>query len=387
MLSNEEMVSSLQKLGLNLYESKAYLALLTKKQASAKDVGQIARIPQSRTYDVLESLTKKGYALTIPTSPKAYAPVPPQTVLHSSYEARKEEAQSMVIKVQQSAERRLSDIQEAYTSLMQELPGMTSQDLNVPESIWVVEGQEQIENAMISLIQQAKLEHVRITRPLDFANKPFFDPFYIIGMENMKIVDDALKRHVKMRWLSLAREIPSIIGLEVGDEPERRYLERDEDIPEKFVMVDGHSVLLNLREPLSQAFGSQALLMHSKVVTSIFREHFEAMWERAKPLADILPPILEQAEEASSKLREIGFKKTEVALYTTLLKTGANTLNVLLEEVKGKRIVAQEAQEAIERLTRAGLVHRISTFRLIAGQNPIEVLASIKKGKLGSQKR
>ncbi len=347
----------------------------------------MARIPQSRTYDVLESLTEKGFALATPSSPRVYSPVQPKTILPSSYRAKKEEAQSIVIKVRQSAEKRLSDLQEAYASLMQELPGISSHDQSVPEAIWVVSGREQIENAMVSLIQQAKSEHLRITRPLNFASRPVFDPFYIIGIENTKMVDDALKRRVKMRWLSLQREIPSIIGLEVGDEPERRYLARDEDIPEKFVMVDGHSVLFNLREPLSQAFGSEALLMHSKVVTPIFREHFEVMWERARPLADILPTILKQAEEASNKLKEIGFKKTEVALYSALLKIGANTLNVLLEEVKRKRIPAQEAEEGIERLTRAGLVHRISTFRLIAAQDPAEVLTSIGEGRLAPQKK
>jgi len=65
--NESENVARLQKLGRNLYESRAYLALLNKGTLTAKSLGRSASIPQSRTYDVLESLTEKGFAVSTPT--------------------------------------------------------------------------------------------------------------------------------------------------------------------------------------------------------------------------------------------------------------------------------------------------------------------------------
>ena len=48
---------------LNVYETKVWLALLGKGIASAGEVAGISKVPRSRTYDVLETLEKKGFAI------------------------------------------------------------------------------------------------------------------------------------------------------------------------------------------------------------------------------------------------------------------------------------------------------------------------------------
>ena len=63
MLMKNETINRIKNLGLNSYETKIWLALLTKNVASAGELSDIANVPRSRAYDVLESLEKKGFVL------------------------------------------------------------------------------------------------------------------------------------------------------------------------------------------------------------------------------------------------------------------------------------------------------------------------------------
>ena len=48
---------------LNLYEVKIWTALLSRGVSTAGELSDIANVPRSRTYDVLESLEKKGFII------------------------------------------------------------------------------------------------------------------------------------------------------------------------------------------------------------------------------------------------------------------------------------------------------------------------------------
>ena len=62
MLVKEEFLSKLRTyFGLNLYEVKIWTALLARGVATAGELSDIATVPRSRSYDVLESLEKKRF--------------------------------------------------------------------------------------------------------------------------------------------------------------------------------------------------------------------------------------------------------------------------------------------------------------------------------------
>jgi len=66
---------------LNIYETKVWLALLTKGIASAGEIADISGVPRSRTYDVLESLEKQGFAMQKIGKPVKYFAVKPTSVV------------------------------------------------------------------------------------------------------------------------------------------------------------------------------------------------------------------------------------------------------------------------------------------------------------------
>ena len=69
-----KIVESLQHLGLSLYESRAFLALVVLGVGTADVVAQTAKIPRTSAYKVLESLEKKGFVTSSEGRPRVFKP-------------------------------------------------------------------------------------------------------------------------------------------------------------------------------------------------------------------------------------------------------------------------------------------------------------------------
>ena len=64
MIVKDEFLSRLRKIfDLNLYEVKIWTALLSRGTSTAGELSSISDVPRSRTYDILESLDKKGFVI------------------------------------------------------------------------------------------------------------------------------------------------------------------------------------------------------------------------------------------------------------------------------------------------------------------------------------
>lgn len=81
MIVQKDFLNKLKDFGLNTYESKLWTALLSRGVSTAGELSDIANVPRSRSYDVLESLEKKGFIIMKIGKPIKYVAVPPAEVL------------------------------------------------------------------------------------------------------------------------------------------------------------------------------------------------------------------------------------------------------------------------------------------------------------------
>ena len=82
MIVKEEFLNILrQHFSLNLYEGKTWVALVSRKVATAGELSDLAVVPRSRTYDVLESLQKKGFVIVKLGKPIKYVAISPREVI------------------------------------------------------------------------------------------------------------------------------------------------------------------------------------------------------------------------------------------------------------------------------------------------------------------
>jgi len=82
MIVREEFLSRLRKIfDLNLYEVKVWTALLSRGTSTAGELSNISDVPRSRTYDILESLEKKGFILMKLGKPIKFVALKPEEVV------------------------------------------------------------------------------------------------------------------------------------------------------------------------------------------------------------------------------------------------------------------------------------------------------------------
>lgn len=82
MIVKEEFLSRLRKIfDLNLYEVKVWTALLSRGTSTAGELSSISDVPRSRTYDILESLEKKGFIVMKLGKPIKFIALKPEEVI------------------------------------------------------------------------------------------------------------------------------------------------------------------------------------------------------------------------------------------------------------------------------------------------------------------
>ncbi len=93
MIIQRSFLNKLKDFGLNTYESKLWTALLSRGISTAGELSDIANVPRSRSYDVLESLEKKGFIIVKLGKPIKYIAVQPEEVIERVKKKLEEDAQ------------------------------------------------------------------------------------------------------------------------------------------------------------------------------------------------------------------------------------------------------------------------------------------------------
>ncbi|MAE42278.1 hypothetical protein CMO93_00790 [Candidatus Woesearchaeota archaeon] len=124
MIVKEEFLSKLRRyFSLNLYEVKIWTALLSRGVSTAGELSDIANVPRSRSYDVLESLEKKGFVVMKLGKPIKYLAVPPKEVLERVKKNVNDDAKEQI--------KRLEDLKK--TEVVNELNTLHSQGIELVE--------------------------------------------------------------------------------------------------------------------------------------------------------------------------------------------------------------------------------------------------------------
>lgn len=124
MIVKDELLSKLRRyFSLNLYEVKIWAGLLSRGVSTAGELSDLADVPRSRSYDVLESLEKKGFIVTKIGKPIKYIAVSPEEVVERVKKNMQKESEERV--------KRLDELKG--TELLNELNTLHSQGINMVE--------------------------------------------------------------------------------------------------------------------------------------------------------------------------------------------------------------------------------------------------------------
>jgi sugar-specific transcriptional regulator TrmB len=253
MIVKQELTNKIKDyFDLNVYETKVWLALLSKGIASAGEISTISGVPRSRTYDVLESLEKKGFAIERLGKPVKYIGVKPAIIL-----------EKLKNNVRKDAETRIKELLKIKsTQEYNELEGLYREGSNPVKREDVtasLRGKSNISNHLREILQNAKKEVVICTNAQEFASKAklFKQTFERLKKSNVK-VKVALSGDDKM-----VKKISEKFGMKI----------KPIDVDAKFFIVDRNEILFYLSKDAKDE--DLAIWLNSDFFSEAFASLFE----------------------------------------------------------------------------------------------------------------
>jgi sugar-specific transcriptional regulator TrmB len=261
MIISEEFLSRLRKIfDLNLYEVKVWASLLSRGVSTAGELSSISDVPRSRTYDILESLEKKGFIVMKLGKPIKFVALKPEEVV--------ERVKKNLIREAQEKSKRLEKLKEE--DVIRELTGLFSEGSKFVEPSDLsgsLKGRQNVYNHLDMLIRGAEKTVTIVTTAYGLNRK----------LESLAgSLDKAKKRGVKIRFAAPINESNRKIAKEL-----MRFGEvRDTgNLRARFTIIDSEELMfMILDDDKVHPNYDVALWMNAEFFAKALEQMFEAAW-------------------------------------------------------------------------------------------------------------
>ncbi|AEH24363.1 HTH-type transcriptional regulator TrmBL2 [Pyrococcus yayanosii] len=264
-MSKERMVELLQEhFELNLYEARAYVALVAFGVLTPAELASVSEVPAPRTYDVLRSLEKKGFAMSQPGKTNKYRPVHPANILEKFIE----EWQERVKEELEAKKKAKEELLELMAPLIEtEVPKYGV------ERVWVVRG---IKNS--TLKTKEMLEEVE--KEILLAD----DGFIAVNLEEDILA--AADKGVKIKVVLTKSLLPRLKGSKLIEYAKKGKIEiraiEKIDIP---MLICDEEVFFALEDIAARYFNyeTQVWIKDYRIV-ELFKSKFNEYWDKGEKI-------------------------------------------------------------------------------------------------------
>ncbi len=265
MIVKEEFLSKLRRyFSLNLYEVKVWAALLSRGVSTAGELSDIANVPRSRSYDVLESLEKKGFVIMKLGKPIKYIAVPPTEVIERVKKNMKKESDAKV--------KRLDDLKN--TEILNELNTLHTQGVELVEPADLsgsLRGRHNLYNHLELTLKNAEQSVIIMTTSQGLIRK----------IEGLKpVLEQIKKRGVKIRIAApLTKETRASVK-DISSVAEVRHT----NSKARFTIVDGKEIIfMVLDDEQVHPTYDIGIWVNTPFFANALEELFDLAWKSLKP--------------------------------------------------------------------------------------------------------
>ncbi len=264
MIVQKDFLNKLRDFGLNSYESRLWTALLSRGVSTAGELSDIANVPRSRSYDVLESLEKKGFVMTKVGKPIKYIAVSPEEV----FERVKK-------RIRQTTEERLVIIDNMKkSSVLDELKLLHSTGLELVEPYDLsgsIKGRDNLYTHIESRIKNARDTILISTTAQGLVRKAAYFK---------KSLTKAQERGVKTLVLATVNKESQEAAKELGKVVEIRSKQN----PARYIMIDGKEITFMLSDDKQvHSNYDTGIWVNTPFFTAALEAMFYKEWENQKP--------------------------------------------------------------------------------------------------------
>ncbi len=163
-----QLIKELMFFGLNGNEAKVYLALLQLKQASARAIAKLSRIPRQEVYRVLPRLEKLGMVEVIISKPTRFLAIPPEEVL-----------QELIERQEESLTKKISELRRRKSMLKKELKKVEGKSVGLarPEPVHfvLISGRHLVSEKIHGMLRSAESEVLWMSPKLEIRRAVIYD--------------------------------------------------------------------------------------------------------------------------------------------------------------------------------------------------------------------
>jgi len=267
MIVKDEFLSRLRKIfDLNLYEVKVWTALLSRGTSTAGELSNISNVPRSRTYDILESLEKKGFIIMKLGKPIKFVALKPEEVV--------ERVKKNLVRHAQEKTKRLETLKgdEVY----EELSGLFTKGIKFVEPSDLsgsLRGRQNLYNHLDMMVRDAEKTITVVTTAEGISRK----------MEAlMPHLEKCKKRGVKIRFAAPIDKNNIKVARELKKVGEVRNLQ---GMKARFVIIDGTELMFMLLD--DEKFHPNydiGVWINTEFFAGALEQMFELAWKNMKPV-------------------------------------------------------------------------------------------------------
>ncbi len=265
MIVKDEFLGRLRKIfDLNLYEVKVWTALLSRGTSTAGELSNISDVPRSRTYDILESLEKKGFIVMRLGKPIKFIALKPEEVVERV-------KKNLVVEAKEKS-KRLDKLKSE--DVLKELSTLFTQGIKFVEPSDLsgsLRGRQNLYNHLDMLIRSADSTITLVTTKEGLSRK----------LEAlMPSLEKCKKRGVKIRIAAPIDASNKEIAKEFSKVAEVRNLE---NIKARFVVIDSEQLMFMLLD--DEKFHPNydiGVWINTEFFASTLEQMFELAWKGLK---------------------------------------------------------------------------------------------------------
>jgi HTH-type transcriptional regulator, sugar sensing transcriptional regulator len=269
MIIKEEFLSRLRKIfDLNLYEARVWTALLSRGVSTAGELSSISDVPRSRTYDILESLEKKGFIVMKIGKPIKFVALKPEEVIERV-------KKNLVVNAQEKS-KRLEKLKNDEVLL--ELNALFSNGVKFVEPSDLsgsIRGRQNMYNHLDMMIRSAE-KTITIVTTADGLNRKM--EVLMPGFEKAKRRGVAIRiaTTITPDNIKVARELSKFAELRDSS---------DFGLNGRFVVIDSEEIMFMLLDDKTvHPNYDVAVWLSTDYFANVLEQMFEAAWKEFKPL-------------------------------------------------------------------------------------------------------
>lgn len=271
MLASQKVMDALKGIGLNLYERKLWVALLARGTSTAGELSEIANVPRSRAYDVLQSLAEKGFVIVQTGKPIRYVTVTPEEAFER---ARK--------KLEEDLKRMQERIEELKSSpMMRELNEIHQQGLKLVspgEITGALKGRYSVIQQLSTMFGNANQKISIVTTP-EGLNELYANHLDTLKKAKEKGVEIKIAISGTEKCSEAIKSFGNIADIKTMDE-------KEVPVTGRFFVVDGRQLAFALTD--TKVHSTQDMAFWSKsehAAANVLEPLFKLIWSHSKTVS------------------------------------------------------------------------------------------------------